>query len=138
MLGAVKLAVVANYPEVANDDEATTPAYVMAAINAVMGPTLAGWLAFNSGSPSDMFVGAITYNAGGAATSANIIWPDGGTGTYTGTASATYPSSIDSYVLTYAAPATGPWAGTNKTITQPAVTRDASGNVTTRPARTIV
>ena len=73
--------------------------------------------------PSQLFVGAVTYTDG-APTSAAIVWPDGVVGVYTGTPSVTFPGSIDSYTLTH---------GTT-TYTQPAVTRDASGNITNQPA----
>jgi hypothetical protein len=73
--------------------------------------------------PSQLFVGTVTYT-NGAPTSAAVVWPDGVTGTYTGTPSVTFPGSIDSYTITH---------GTT-TYTQPAVTRDASGNVTNQPA----
>jgi len=73
--------------------------------------------------PSQLFVGTITYTSG-APTSAAIVWPDGVTGAYTGTPSATFPGSIDAYTLTH---------GTT-TYTQPAVTRDANGNITNQPA----
>ena len=73
--------------------------------------------------PSQLFVGTVTYTSG-APTSAAVTWPDGSAGVYTGTPSATFPGSIDSYTLTHGA----------TTYTQPAVTRDASGNITNQPA----
>jgi hypothetical protein len=73
--------------------------------------------------PSQLFVGAVTLTDG-APTSAAIVWPDGVIGAYTGTPSATFPGSIDAYTLTHGA----------TTYTQPAVTRDASGNITNQPA----
>ena len=77
--------------------------------------------------PEAMFTGTITYNDG-APVAAAIVWPDGVTGTYAGTPSATFPGSIDSYTLTH---------GTT-TYTQPAVTRDTAGNITNQPAITEV
>jgi hypothetical protein len=79
--------------------------------------------------PQALFIGAITRDANGAPTSAAVAWPNGPDGTYTagvytGTPSATFPGSIDAYTIT---------KGT-KTYTQPAVTRDASGNITVQPA----
>lgn len=73
--------------------------------------------------PEAIMVGAITLTDG-APTIAGVVWPDGITGTYTGTPSVTFPGSIDSYTITH---------GTT-TYTQPAVTRDASGNITNQPA----
>jgi hypothetical protein len=77
--------------------------------------------------PSQIFVGTITL-AVGAPTSAAVVWPDGTTGVYAGTPSITFPGSIDAYTITY---------GTTRTYTQPAVTRDAAGNITTQPAITV-
>ena len=73
--------------------------------------------------PEALFVGAITYT-GGAPTSAAVVWPDGTEGIYTGTPSTEFPGSIDGYTIT---------RGTT-TYTQPAVTRDAAGNITNQPA----
>ena len=73
---------------------------------------------------------ATPRDANGAATSAGVVWPDGATGTYTGTASTAVAGAVDSYTVT--------WVGsTTKTVTQPTVTRNASGAVTTRPAMTV-
>lgn len=80
--------------------------------------------------PSQLFTGAISRNANGAPTSATVTWPDGVAGVYSGTASATFPSAIDSYTVTRASTPT-------QTYTQPGVTRDASGNITNRPAITV-
>ena len=74
--------------------------------------------------PDVLFVGAVTLT-NGAPTSAAVVWPDGTTGVYTGTASTAFPGSIDAYTITY---------GTARTYTQPTVTRDASGNITNQPA----
>lgn len=75
--------------------------------------------------PEAIIVGVITRDAGGAPTSAAVVWPDGTAGTYTGTPSVTFAGSIDSYTITY---------GTTRTYTQPAVTRDAAGYITNQPA----
>lgn len=75
---------------------------------------------------------ALTRNADGALTGAGVIWPDGTTGTYAGTASTTVPGAVDTYTITYA-----PSGGTTKTVTQPTVTRDNTGAVTNRPAMTV-
>lgn len=77
--------------------------------------------------PEALFTGAITRDANGAPTASSVTWPDGVTGTYTGTASATWPGAIDSYTITH---------GTT-TYTQPTVTRNSSGAITTRPAITV-
>lgn len=80
--------------------------------------------------PEQLFAGAITRNTDGAATSAVIEWPDGVTGTYSGTASVSFPGSINTYTVTRTGTPT-------VTFTQPAVTRDASGYITNRPAITV-
>lgn len=76
--------------------------------------------------PEVLFSGPITLT-NGAPTSAAVTWPDGTVGVYTGTPSATFPGSIDSYTIT---------RGT-VTYTQPAVTRDSAGNITNQPAITV-
>lgn len=80
--------------------------------------------------PAQLFTGTVTNNADGAPTSAAVVWPDGATGTYSGTASTTFPGAVDAYTVTR--------TGTPVlTFTQPAVTRDANGYVTNRPAITV-
>ena len=73
--------------------------------------------------PWALFTGTITYT-NGAPTSAAVTWPDATTGVYTGTPSSAFPGSIDAYTITKG----------STTYTQPAVTRDASGNITSQPA----
>lgn len=80
--------------------------------------------------PPELFSGAITLDANGAPTSASVKWPDGTVGVYSGTASVTFPGAVDAYTVTYASTPT-------LTVTQPAVTRNASGQVTNSPALTI-
>jgi hypothetical protein len=103
----------------------TAPSAVVTSINGATGAVTveAPSYAQLARDPSQLFVGAVTLTDG-APTSAAIVWPDGVIGAYTGTPSATFPGSIDSYTLTH---------GTT-TYTQPAVTRDASGNITNQPA----
>lgn len=71
--------------------------------------------------------GTITYNANGAPTSGTFSWPDGTTGTWTGTPSTTFVREIDSYTITYG----------STTYTQPTVTRNSAGAITTKPAITV-
>lgn len=81
--------------------------------------------------PSQLFAGSVTYNADGAPTSAVVQWPGGVTGNYSGTASATFPGSINAYTITRVGTPT-------VTFTQPTVTRNATtGEVTNRPPITI-
>lgn len=80
--------------------------------------------------PSQLFSGAVTNNVGGAPVSASVVWPDGVTGSYSGTASTTFPGAVDAYTVTR--------TGTPVlTYTQPAVTRDVNGYITNRPAITV-
>lgn len=81
--------------------------------------------------PESLFSGAVTRDANGAATSAVVKWPDGVDGNYSGTASTSFPGSVNSYTITRVGTPT-------KTYTQPAVTRDATtGLVTNRPPITV-
>lgn len=74
-------------------------------------------------------VTSATRDANEAITTASVIWPDGATGTFTtDTASSAFPGAIDAYHVTHVL------NGTTKTVTQPAVTRDAGGAVTAQPA----
>lgn len=76
--------------------------------------------------PGLLISGAVTRNAAGTAVSAAVTWPDGQPGGYL--ALTFNPSgAVDSWRVTYGSPVT-------KTYTQPAVTRDASGAVSTLPA----
>lgn len=74
--------------------------------------------------PFQLLVDPVTRDSNGNATAASVRWPDGTIGTYTGTASSTWVTSIESYVLTHG----------STTYTQPAIVRDGSGHVTSIPA----
>lgn len=80
--------------------------------------------------PDSIIVGTVTRDSNGAATSAPVVWPDGTTGVYTGTPSADFPGAVDSYSITYL-------GATTITYTQPTVTRNSVGAVTSRPAITV-
>lgn len=85
-----------------------------------------------AGNPDLLIAGAITRDANGAATAAPVVWPDGRPGTYAATTVSTaFPGAVDAYTITYDG------TGADLTYTQPAVTRDASGAVTARPAITV-
>lgn len=77
--------------------------------------------------PEVLMVGTITRDTDGAPLSADVAWPDGVTGTFAGAPSATFPGVVDSYTLTHGA----------DTYTQPLVTRNASGEITAKPAITL-
>ena len=81
--------------------------------------------------PDEIAVGAITRSANGAATGFGVVWDDGATGVFVGTESTTAPGAIDSYTVTHVL------GGVTTTYTQPALTRNASGAVTARPAMTV-
>lgn len=74
---------------------------------------------------------AITYHGTYTNTisSATAKWPDGSSGTFTATSINATWEAIDAFTITHALSA--------KTVTQAAVTRNASGNVTTKPALTV-
>jgi hypothetical protein len=76
--------------------------------------------------PDVLVFGTLTRNGNGVVTSATVTWPDGVTGTYTATVDGTY-GTVVSYVITYG----------STTYTQPTMTLDANGFVTTRPAITV-
>jgi hypothetical protein len=76
--------------------------------------------------PDALFSGAIVRDSNKVATSAQVEWPDGVAGVYSGTASAEWPGATDSYTLTRV-------GTTTLTFTQPMVTRNSSGAVTNRP-----
>lgn len=101
-----------------------TPAAVVTSVNGATGAVTAVPFAQLAADPYQLFVGEVTRDASGAATSAAVVWPDGTEGTYTGTPSATFAGAIDAYTITYG----------ETTYTQPAVTRDSAGNITNRPA----
>lgn len=100
--------------------------------NATYGPSTGSdaWLRTWAQNPDAMFIGTVTRDAYGAPTAAAVTWPDGTAGVYTGIASTSAPGAVDSYTVTWAGP-------TTRTVAQPAVTRDASGVVVSRPARTV-
>lgn len=83
-----------------------------------------------AGDPSQLFSGTVTNDANGTPISAIVTWPDGATGVYSGTASTTWPGTVNSYTITKVGTPT-------KTYTQPAVTRDANGYITNRPPITV-
>jgi len=74
-------------------------------------------------------VTSATRDSDGVITTATVSWPDGSAGTFTRTTKNTTFLTIDAYTMTHIL--------SGKTITQPAVTRDSNGNVTTQPALTI-
>jgi hypothetical protein len=74
--------------------------------------------------------GTITRDANNVVTTSGVVWPDGVTGTFTATTINATFKCVDAYTITYV-------GGTTKTVTQPAVTRNASGYVVTYPVATV-
>jgi hypothetical protein len=72
---------------------------------------------------------ALTYDADGVLTSATVVWFDGSSGVFTVTEIDADLLLPKSYTVTHAL--------SSKTVTQPAVTRDADGNITVKPVRTV-
>jgi len=107
----------------------TAPSAVVTSLNGQTGAVTVEGVSYLqlARDPEALMVGERTLTDG-AITSSAVMWPDGVEGTYAGTPSATFPGSIDSYILTH---------GTT-TYTQPAVTRDTAGNITNQPAITEV
>lgn len=70
-----------------------------------------------------------TRDSDGVITTASVLWPDGSAGTFTRTTKNATFLTIDAFTVTH--------TDSGKTATQPAVTRDASGNVTAQPALTV-
>lgn len=80
----------------------------------------------------EIIVGTITRDANGAAISATLAWPDGGTGVYAATqVSTAFPGAVDAYTCTYVL------GGVTRTFTQPPVTRDSNGAVINKPAMVV-
>lgn len=113
---------------VANHLAATDPHGDRAFIaNAWLLPSLKSWTYSEAFSVTSI----VRDSATGVAVSANVTWPDGGTGVYTVDILSTR-GTVDAYHITYVN------GSVSKTITQPAVTRDTSGAVTVQPALVIV
>lgn len=70
-----------------------------------------------------------TRDSDGVITTAAVVWPDSSSGTFTRTTKNATFLTIDSYTVTH--------ADSGKTVTQSAVTRDSSGNVTAQPVLTV-
>ena len=83
----------------------------------------------------DFVLLSATRNANEVITTASVLWPDGSTGSFTtDTINPTF-NTIDAFHVTYVWTVNG---GGNHTITQAAVTRDASGAVIAQPNPTVV
>lgn len=72
----------------------------------------------------------ITRDSEGRVTSMTVKWPDGGSGVYTSTDYNATHEVYDGYNVTH--------AERSKTVTQAAVTRNADGAITIKPALTVI
>lgn len=73
-----------------------------------------------------------TRDSNGVVTTAEIIWPDGASGTYTAdTISTAFPGSTDAWHATHTV------AGLTKTVTQAVVARNTDGSISSQPIITI-
>ena len=72
---------------------------------------------------------SITRDADNVPTTATAKWPDGSAGVFTVTSKNATWLAIDAYTITH--------VNGSKTVTQAAVTRNASGAITTKPALTV-
>jgi hypothetical protein len=93
------------------------------------GATVAQLKAWTESAASEMWT--ISYNATyeRVVASASVIWPDGSNGTFTTTAVNTTWEAVDAYTITHVL--------SNKTVTQAAVTRNATGSVEIKPPLTV-
>ncbi len=72
---------------------------------------------------------AITYDSDGVPTTATVKWPDGSAGTWTTVTKNSTWLAVDAFTVSHTA--------SSKTVTQAAITRDANGQVTVKPALTV-
>lgn len=92
--------------------------------SAATAETLRGW------TEGELFeLTAITYDADGVVTTATVKWPDGSAGTFTTTSKNSTWLAIDAYTVSH--------TDSGRTVTQAAVTRNADGQVTVKPALTV-
>lgn len=72
---------------------------------------------------------AITVDGDEVITTATVKWPDGSAGTFTTTTKDSTWLAVNAYTITHTA--------SGNTVTQAAVTRNAQGTITTKPALTV-
>lgn len=84
--------------------------------------SLKGWI-------NSLAYTAATYDSDNVISSATVKWPDGSSGTFTRTAKNSTFLTVDAYTVTH--------ADSSKTVTQPSVTRNSSGQVTAQPELTV-
>lgn len=72
---------------------------------------------------------AITRDGDGTVSAATVKWPDGSAGTFTRTSKNATWLAVDAYTITHTV--------SGSTVVQSAVTRNAAGDVTVKPALTV-
>lgn len=72
---------------------------------------------------------SLTRDADGVPVSGVVVWYDGSAGVLTVTDTHSTHLTVDGYTVTHAT--------SGKTVTQPAVTRDSTGRITTIPQKTV-
>lgn len=97
---------------------------LLASGNDLLTSLLIGWAAGES-----YTITSATRDANDVITSATVRWPDGSVGTFTATTINSEFDAIDAYTVTHTA--------SGKTVTQTAVTRNATGAVTAQPTITV-
>jgi hypothetical protein len=80
--------------------------------------------------PESLFAGSVEPDGNGAPISAVVEWPDGVPGVFSGSPSPDFPGALDGWTVTRVGAPT-------VTFTQPTVTRNGSGHITSRPPMTI-
>jgi hypothetical protein len=77
--------------------------------------------------PEALVLGPVVRDINHAVLAASVVWPDGVSGQLVTDATSTaFPGAVDGYHITYGSP-------TTKTFTQPVVTRNVNGAITTLP-----
>lgn len=122
--GLVKLA------EGADVEAAARVVYTAAQVDALLGPLGGGSASLIEWTTAEAYeLTAINYDSDGVVTTATVKWPDGSAGVFTVTVKNTAFLAVDAYTITHVVLA--------KTVTQATMTRDASGNITVKPALTV-
>jgi len=85
---------------------------------------LSDWYLNLAQTPDLIISGTINRDANGVVTTANVTWPDTASGTYTTLSNDSTTGAVNSYSVTKG----------STTYTQPTMTRNSIGAVTTRPA----
>jgi hypothetical protein len=77
----------------------------------------------------DFEITAAGYDVDEVVTTATVKWPDGSAGTFTTTSKNATWLAIDAFTITHTT--------SGKTVTQAAVTRNANGSISVKPALTV-